>query len=83
MACDQAIRKVPNVSGKAGRLLATKAPASALARSAWRAHRSRELSTARVTRLKLTQVHMALKCILWGTRARRIISVKEYLLQPR
>ena len=31
-----------------------------------------------VTRLKLSEVLGALKCILWDTRARRIISVAEY-----
>jgi omega-6 fatty acid desaturase (delta-12 desaturase) len=31
-----------------------------------------------VARLKLSQVQHALKCILWDTRARRIISVAEY-----
>jgi omega-6 fatty acid desaturase (delta-12 desaturase) len=31
-----------------------------------------------VARLKLSEVHRALKCILWDTRARRIISVAEY-----
>jgi acyl-lipid omega-6 desaturase (Delta-12 desaturase) len=31
-----------------------------------------------VARLKLSQVHEALKCILWDARARRIISVAEY-----
>ena len=33
----------------------------------------------RVTRLKLGQVLGALRCILWDTRAQRIISVAEYL----
>jgi acyl-lipid omega-6 desaturase (Delta-12 desaturase) len=46
-------------------------------------HKEYEHLFPRVTRLKLTQVHIALKCILWDARARRIISVKEYLLQPR
>ena len=37
----------------------------------------------RVTRLRLTQVLGALRCILWDTRAQRIISVAEYLqLRP-
>jgi len=31
-----------------------------------------------VTRVKLSQVHNALKCILWDTRAQQIISVAEY-----
>ena len=31
-----------------------------------------------VARVKLSEVHAALKCILWDTRARRIISVAEY-----
>lgn len=34
-----------------------------------------------VTRVKLSHVHKALKCILWDTRAQRIISVAEYRLQ--
>lgn len=34
---------------------------------------------ARVTQLELGQVLGALRCILWDTRARRIISVAEYL----
>jgi omega-6 fatty acid desaturase (delta-12 desaturase) len=34
-----------------------------------------------VTRVKLSQVHNALKCILWDTRAQRIISVAEYRQQ--
>jgi omega-6 fatty acid desaturase (delta-12 desaturase) len=34
-----------------------------------------------VTRIKLSQIHTALKHILWDTRARRIISVAEYQLQ--
>jgi acyl-lipid omega-6 desaturase (Delta-12 desaturase) len=33
-----------------------------------------------VARLRLSQVQHALKCILWDTRARRIISVAEYRL---
>jgi omega-6 fatty acid desaturase (delta-12 desaturase) len=36
---------------------------------------------ADVARLKLSQVHAALKCILWDTRAHRIISVAEYQQQ--
>jgi omega-6 fatty acid desaturase (delta-12 desaturase) len=31
-----------------------------------------------VTRINLSQIHKALKCILWDTRSRRIISVAEY-----
>jgi len=31
-----------------------------------------------VTRVRLSQVHDALQCILWDARARRIISVTEY-----
>lgn len=31
-----------------------------------------------VTRLRLAEVPGALKCILWGRRAQRIISVAEY-----
>lgn len=34
-----------------------------------------------VTRVKLSQIHNALKCILWDTRAERIISVAEYRQQ--
>ena len=34
-----------------------------------------------VTRVRLSQVHAALKCILWDTRAQRIISVAEYRRQ--
>jgi omega-6 fatty acid desaturase (delta-12 desaturase) len=34
-----------------------------------------------VARLKLSEVHHALKCILWDTRACRIISVAEYRQQ--
>jgi omega-6 fatty acid desaturase (delta-12 desaturase) len=34
-----------------------------------------------VTRVKLSQIHGALKCILWDTRAQRIISVAEYRQQ--
>jgi acyl-lipid omega-6 desaturase (Delta-12 desaturase) len=34
-----------------------------------------------VARVKLSQVHSALKCILWDTRAHRIISVAEYRQQ--
>lgn len=34
-----------------------------------------------VTRVKLSQVPSALKCILWDTHAQRIISVAEYLRQ--
>jgi omega-6 fatty acid desaturase (delta-12 desaturase) len=34
-----------------------------------------------VTRVKLSQVYGALKCILWDTRAQRIISVAEYRQQ--
>jgi omega-6 fatty acid desaturase (delta-12 desaturase) len=34
-----------------------------------------------VTRIGLTDVHKALKCILWDTRSRRIISVAEYRQQ--
>jgi acyl-lipid omega-6 desaturase (Delta-12 desaturase) len=33
-----------------------------------------------VTRVKLSQIHKALKYILWDTRAQRIISVAEYQL---
>ena len=34
-----------------------------------------------VRRVKLSQIHQALKCILWDKRARRIISVAEYRQQ--
>ena len=34
-----------------------------------------------VTRVKLSQIHKALKYILWDTRAQRIISVAEYQLR--
>lgn len=34
-----------------------------------------------VTRVRLGQVPAALKCVLWDTRARRIVSVAEYLEQ--
>lgn len=34
-----------------------------------------------VTRVKLSQIHNALKYVLWDTRARRIISVAEYRRQ--
>jgi omega-6 fatty acid desaturase (delta-12 desaturase) len=34
-----------------------------------------------VTRVRLSQIHVALKCILWDTRAQRIISVAEYRQQ--
>ena len=36
-----------------------------------------------VTRLKLSQIHTALKYILWDIRARRIISVAEYQRQTQ
>ena len=36
---------------------------------------------ADVTRIKLSQFHKALKCILWDARAQRIISVFEYQRQ--
>lgn len=35
-----------------------------------------------VTRIRLAQIPAALKCVLWDTQARRIISVAEYLAQP-
>ncbi|HVW70291.1 MAG TPA: fatty acid desaturase [Steroidobacteraceae bacterium] len=38
---------------------------------------------ARVTRVKLSEVLGALQCILWDTRARRIISITEYRQQVR
>jgi len=36
-----------------------------------------------VTRVKLSEVPGALKCILWDTRAQRIISVAEYQQQQQ
>jgi acyl-lipid omega-6 desaturase (Delta-12 desaturase) len=42
---------------------------------------NRELFSG-VTRMKLGEVHRAMKCILWDARARRIISVAEYRQQP-
>jgi len=35
-----------------------------------------------VTRIKLSDIHRAMKCILWDTGSRRIISVAEYRQQP-
>jgi acyl-lipid omega-6 desaturase (Delta-12 desaturase) len=35
-----------------------------------------------VTRIRLSGVHRALKCILWDTHSRRIISVAEFRRQP-
>jgi len=34
-----------------------------------------------VTRVKLSQIHAALKCLLWDARAQRIISIQEYRQQ--
>jgi hypothetical protein len=36
-----------------------------------------------VTRVKLSEVLGALKCILWDTRAQRIIPIAEYRQQAR
>ena len=41
-------------------------------------HNEYEHLFSRVTRLRLSQVLGALQCILWDTRAQRIISVAEY-----
>jgi omega-6 fatty acid desaturase (delta-12 desaturase) len=41
-------------------------------------HHEYEHLFADVTRVKLSQLHAALKCILWDARAERIISVLEY-----
>ena len=45
-------------------------------------HKEYQELFSRVTRLKLSEVLGALKCILWDTRTQRIISVAEYH-QPR
>ncbi len=37
---------------------------------------------AEVTRVKLSQFHAALKCVLWDTHAQRIITISEYQRQP-
>lgn len=44
-------------------------------------HRDFEHLFSDVTRLRLSQVHEAFRCILWDTRAERIISVAEYRQQ--
>jgi acyl-lipid omega-6 desaturase (Delta-12 desaturase) len=44
-------------------------------------HHEQQQFFADVTRLKLSQVHSSLKCILWDTRAQQIISVAEYRQQ--
>lgn len=44
-------------------------------------HNEYEHLFGEVTRLKLSQVHSALKCILWDARAQRIISLAEYRQQ--
>ncbi len=41
-------------------------------------HNEYQLQFARVTRLRLHQVVGALRCILWDTRAQRIVSVAEH-----
>ena len=46
-------------------------------------HKDNEQLFADVTRVKLSQVPRALKCILWDTRLRRIISIAEYKQQNR
>ena len=46
-------------------------------------HKDNEHLFADVTRVKLSQVPQALKCILWDTRLRRIISIAEYQQQNR
>ena len=46
-----------------------------------RCHAEQEPHFQKVTRLRLSQVRGSLKCILWDTRARRIISVREYQQQ--
>jgi omega-6 fatty acid desaturase (delta-12 desaturase) len=46
-------------------------------------HKQYEELFADVTRVKLSQVPKALKCILWDTRLRRIISIAEYEQQSR
>jgi omega-6 fatty acid desaturase (delta-12 desaturase) len=46
-------------------------------------HKEYEHLFSDVTRVKLSQVPKALKCILWDTRLRRIISIAEYEQQNR
>ena len=46
-------------------------------------HKEFEHLFSDVTRVKLSQVPQALKCILWDTRVRRIISIAEYEQQNR
>jgi omega-6 fatty acid desaturase (delta-12 desaturase) len=46
-------------------------------------HAEYEHLFARVTRVKLSEVLGALSCILWDTRAQRIISISEYRQQVR
>jgi omega-6 fatty acid desaturase (delta-12 desaturase) len=48
-----------------------------------RCHEEYQHLFSRVTRVKLCQVLAALQCILWDTRARRIISIAEYAQQVR
>jgi omega-6 fatty acid desaturase (delta-12 desaturase) len=43
-----------------------------------RCHNEHQQLFRDVTRVKLSQVHSALKCILWDTRGQQIISVAEY-----
>ena len=46
-------------------------------------HKEYEHLFADVSRVKLSQIPKALKCILWDTHLRRIISIAEYELQNR
>ncbi len=46
-------------------------------------HKEYEHFFSEVTRVKLSQVPKALKCILWDTRMHRIISIAEYEQQNR
>jgi omega-6 fatty acid desaturase (delta-12 desaturase) len=46
-------------------------------------HRQYEHLFSEVTRVKLSQIPSALKCILWDTRLHRIISIAEYRQQNR
>ncbi len=46
-------------------------------------HRENEALFTDVRRIRLSQIHAALKCILWDQRAERIISVAEYEARAR
>ena len=46
-------------------------------------HRDNEPLFAEVRRVKLTEIHKALKCIIWDADAERIISLTEYERQPQ